>query len=170
MRTEPSVVAAAVLLVLMGIGAGREANAAPSQARQRPPEEFTCPRNDLTVYTGLVTRYERARGRTTLRIRTDWDTTENVTLTHAGSDDASASYRYMGKPFTAADWVRIERSKGVLRAGTRAAAWVCTDGKVMVDWGVPKELSARPDRRERALVARHANELPDAIRSLFRDR
>lgn len=139
MSAESSV-ATAVLLVLLVIGPGREAGPVPSQARQRAPEEFACPRNDLTVYTGLVTRYERANGRTTLRIRTDWDTTEDVTLTHAGTDDASAFYRYLGKPFTAADWVRIEQSKGVLRAGIRAAAWVCTDGKVMVDWGVPKEI------------------------------
>ena len=41
-----------------------------------------------------------------------------------------------GAPFTGADWSRIESRKGVLRAGTRAAAWVCSDGKVMVDWGV----------------------------------
>jgi hypothetical protein len=139
MSAESPVVAAVVLLVLSVIAQGPEPGPAPVQARQRPPEEFACPRNDLTVYTGLVTRYERSLGRTTLRIRTDWDTTENVTLTHAGSDDASAWYRYMGKPFTAADWARIERSKGVLIAGIRAAAWVCADGKVMVDWGVRKE-------------------------------
>lgn len=127
MGAESNIVAAAVFLALL----------VPNQTRQRSPEEFACPRNDLTVYTGVVTRYERRLGRTTLRISTDWDTTEDVTLTHAGTDDASALYRYMGKPFTAADWARIEQSKGVLRTGTRAAAWVCADGKVMVDWGVP---------------------------------
>ena len=139
MSAESPVVIAAVLLVLSVTGPGREASPVPSQTRQRSPEEFACLRNDLTVYTGVVARYERRVGRTTLRIRTDWDTTEDVTLTHAGTDDASASYRYMGKPFTAADWARIERSRGVLRAGVRAAAWVCADGKVMVDWGVRKE-------------------------------
>ena len=137
MNAESAVNVAAILLVLSVTAPGREASPAHSQTRQRPPEEFACPRNDLTVYTGVVTRYERRLGRTTLRISTDWDTTEDVTLTHAGTDDASALYRYMGKPFTASDWARIEQSKGVLRTGTRAAAWVCADGKVMVDWGVP---------------------------------
>lgn len=140
MSAESNIAAAAVLLVLLVMGSGGEASPAPEQTRQRSPEAFACPRNDLTVYTGVVTRYERQLGRTTLRISTDWDTTEDVTLTHAGTDDASASYRYMGKPFTASDWARIEQSKGVLRTGIRAAAWVCTDGKVMVDWGVPARI------------------------------
>ena len=61
----------------------------PEQSRQRVPEGFTCERNDLTVYTGVVSRYQRARGRTTLRIRTDWETTEAVTVTHQGTDDPS---------------------------------------------------------------------------------
>lgn len=139
MVTGSTVVAGSLLLLLLVTGPGPGANSLPDQTRQRAPEGFTCARNDLTVYTGVVTLYQRLRGRTTLRIRTDSDTTENVTLTHAGTDDPSASFRYKGKPFTAADWVRIERSKGVLRIGTRAAAWVCSDGKVMVDWGVRKE-------------------------------
>jgi len=109
------------------------------QTRQRPPEGFTCALNDITVYTGVVTRYRRERGQTTLRISTDWDTTENVTVTHADTDDPSASFRYAGKPFTTPDWTRIEKSKGVLLDGVRASAWVCTNGKVLIDWGVPKE-------------------------------
>ena len=132
------VVGGAALLAFFLPGPSQEANSRPEQTRPRAPEAFACARNDLTVYTGLVTRYQRGQGRTTLRISTDWETTEDVTVPHAGTDDPSASFRYLGKPFTGKDWVRIERSKGVLRTGTRAAAWVCTDGKVMVDWGVPK--------------------------------
>jgi len=111
----------------------------PEQGRQRAPEGFACDRNDLTVYTGVVSRYQRARGRTTLRVRTDWETTEAVTVLHTGTDDPSASFRYMGNPFTTRDWARIEKSKGILRPGIRAAAWVCADGKVLIDWGAPKE-------------------------------
>jgi hypothetical protein len=106
--------------------------------RQRvpAPEAFACDRNNLTVYTGVVRSYQRRTGSTTLQIRTDYDTTEQVTLTHPGTDDPSPMFRMQGEPFTAADWARIESRKGVLRAGTRAAAWVCTNGRVMVDWGV----------------------------------
>jgi hypothetical protein len=131
---------AAIGLFLLSVAAdGQERRRVPEQSRQRTPEGFACERNDLTVYTGVVSRYRRARGRTTLRIRTDWGTTENVTVTHQGTDDPSTSFRYMGNPFTAQDWVRLETSKGVLRPGMRAAAWVCGNGKVLVDWGVAKE-------------------------------
>lgn len=108
-------------------------------SRQRPPATFACPANNLTSYSGVVTRYTRAVGKTTLRIRTDWDTTEDVTLAHAGTDDPSAQFQMNGAPFTPADWVRIEQRTGVLRNGTRAAAWVCSDGQVMVDWNVRRE-------------------------------
>ena len=104
--------------------------------RQRPPETFACDPNNLTAYTGVVRNYQRRVGSTTLQIRTDFETTEQVSLSHPGTDDPSSMFRMMGEPFTAADWNRIESRKGVLRAGTRAAAWVCSDGRAMVDWGV----------------------------------
>jgi hypothetical protein len=110
-----------------------------AQTRQRPPDAFACAPNDLTSYTGVVLRYERERERTLLRIRTDWDTIEDVTVTHTGAADAAAFFRYAGRPFIATDWERIESSPGVLRPSTRATAWVCTDGKVLINWAVPKE-------------------------------
>jgi hypothetical protein len=113
--------------------------AAQRASRQRAPETFACDRNNLTVYTGVVRTYQRRAGSTTLQIRTDFDTTEQVTLRHPGTDDPSAQFRMLGEPFTAADWNRIEVKKGVLRDGTRAAAWVCSDGRAMVDWGVPSD-------------------------------
>ena len=129
-----AVIVAAVLLV----AAVAAIHAAPAQqrGRQRAPESFACDRNNLTVYTGVVVGYRRRTGATTLRIHTDENTTERVSLTHRGSDDPSRFFRMMGEPFTPADWGRIESRKGVLRAGTRAAAWVCSDGRTMVDWGV----------------------------------
>ena len=123
-------------LLLVPVAEAAHAEPAQRQERQRAPESFACDRNNLTVYTGVVRSYERQVGTTTLRIRTDWDTTEQVSLTHPGTDDPSPLFRMLGAPFTAADWSRIETRKGVLRAGTRAAAWVCSDGRVMVDWGV----------------------------------
>ena len=105
----------------------------------RAPEAFACNRNDLTNYVGVVIGYSREANRTTLRIRTDSETTESVTLRHPGTDDPSAFFRFGGKSFVATDWIRIERSKGVLQPATRAVAWVCTDGQVMVDWEAPKE-------------------------------
>ena len=111
-----------------------------AQVRQRPPEAFACAANDLASYTGVVVRYQRDTGRTTLRIRTDWDTNEDVTVTHPGAADAAAFFRYAGRAFTATDWPRIESSPGVLRPSTRATAWICNDGKVLIDWAVPKEM------------------------------
>lgn len=134
--------ALAVALVCGHLGsspalAAQRAAAAPQ--RQRPLAGFTCAPDALTSYTGVVVRYTRQTGTTTLRIKTDWDTVEEVALKHPGTDDPSALFRMTGAPFTAADWARIERSKGVLVPGTRASAWVCSDGQVMVDWGVASE-------------------------------
>lgn len=129
-----ALIVAAALLATVTIDA-----AAQRESRQRAPQTFACDRNNLTVYTGVVRTYRRGTGATTLQIRTDFDTTEQVTLRHPGTDDPSALFRMLGEPFTAADWNRIEVKKGVLRDGTRAAAWVCSDGRVMVDWGVPSD-------------------------------
>ena len=115
-----------------------EPRQAPGASRLRPPTEFACNRNDLTSYTGVVVRYERAKNQTTLRIRTDAETTETVTLRHPGTNDPSTMFRFGGKAFVAADWGRIERAVGVLRPVTRASAWVCSDGQVMIDWEAPK--------------------------------
>jgi len=134
--------AALSLSVVLAAGAAGTAQSRPAQepARQQPLEGFACSRDNLTSYSGEVIEYRRAVGETTLRIRTDWDSTERVTLKHPGTDDPSAFFRIEGRPFNAAsDWSRIEQRKGVLVPAARAAAWVCSDGRVMVDWGAPKE-------------------------------
>ena len=123
--------------VLLLIPAVECADAEQRQGRQRAPEAFACDRNTLTVYTGVVISYQRRVGTTTLRIHTDEDTTEQVALSHPGTDDPSRFFRMMSEPFTPGDWNKIEQRKGVLRAGTRAAAWVCSNGRVMVDWSAP---------------------------------
>jgi hypothetical protein len=133
---------AGLLLAIAAVAPSADA-AQPRQqadaARQRPVEGFACTRNDLTSYTGVVIAYRRATGETMVRIRTDWDTNEQVTLRHPGTADPSPLFRIEGKPFTQADWSRIEQRQGVLLPGVRAAVWVCADGKTIVDWGVRKE-------------------------------
>ena len=123
-----------------GSVSAQQRQAAPGTAAGASAGTFSCDRNHLTVYTGAVTRYRRATGQTSLRIRTDEDTTESVSLKHPGTDDPSPMFRMRGEPFTAQDWRTIELKKGTLRAGTRASAWVCDDGQVMVDWQAPREL------------------------------
>jgi hypothetical protein len=102
--------------------------------RLRPPAQLTCARSQLTSYTGRVVSFSRAAGRTTLRIRTDWETTERVIVQHPGTRDPSPRFLIGGEPFTSGDWVHIEDAGGHLRTGLRATAWVCTDGSVLVDW------------------------------------
>lgn len=108
--------------------------------RMAPPDASTCPRDLLTVYSGVVLSYRRVPGATTLRIRTDEATTETVRVKTPGSDDPSAHFLIERAPFTKADWARIESAPGRLRPGTRAAAWVCSDGSPpLIDWLPPRE-------------------------------
>lgn len=118
-----------LLFAFGGDGGGRS-------GRLAPPSVIPCDRNDLTSYTGVVTRYQRLRDKTVVRIRTDEETTEEVTVKHRGTSDPSKSFLIEGERFRTADWKRIESRPKVLRPGMRATAWVCTGEKpaVIVDW------------------------------------
>ncbi|HEX8616756.1 MAG TPA: rhodanese-like domain-containing protein [Thermoanaerobaculia bacterium] len=102
--------------------------------RLRPPDAVTCDRNQLTSFAGKVTSYRRQKDRTILVMHTSADTVETITVRHSGKADPRRSYLLDNRPFTAADWKRIERRKGVLRPGMSAVAWVCSNGTTIVDW------------------------------------
>jgi len=108
--------------------------------RVAPPEDAGCPRDKLTLFSGVVISYRRVVGVTTLRIRTDWATVESVRLSHPGSADPSSRFLIEREPFTPADWARIESSPGKLRPAMRVAAWVCSDGsQPLIDWQPPQQ-------------------------------
>jgi hypothetical protein len=121
---------------LGSIGASIEVLAAPAQprGRLRPPATAPCLPDQLTSYTGRVTSYLVATGKTTIVIATDEQTTETVVLPHPGAPDASAFYLIGREKFTRDAWARIEVTPGTLAKGQRATAWVCTNGKAIVDW------------------------------------
>lgn len=103
-------------------------------SRLAPAPPVSCPRDQLTSYTGRVISYRRTPEALSLTIRTDWDTTEKVRLAPPALDHL----RLGGVPFTADDWVRIEGSPGHHRRELRATAWVCEDGRPpLIDWQPP---------------------------------
>jgi hypothetical protein len=105
--------------------------------RVRPPAAVTCDRNDLTVYTGRVTSWDRKADSTTLTIATDWKTTEQVVIKYPVGADPGGSFLMQGKSFAREDWARIA-TDGKLKDGARASAWVCRDGRnPIVDWERP---------------------------------
>ncbi len=117
--------------------------------------ELECDRSDLTLYDGRITAYRRRKGSTFLRIRTNFDTTEEVTIRHPGRSGRSGSYapsrfyRINGQAFSQSDWPRIERRTGVLRPGMRANVWVCRGNpsiQPIVDWQ-PDDTGANPRSR-----------------------
>ena len=119
------------------------------RGRAMPLPELKCDRNDLTLYDGQVLAYRRRKGSTFLRIRTNSDTTENVSIRHAGTSDPSAFYLINGKAFTRGDWKRIEKRSQVLKAGLRANVWVCRGNpsiQPVVDWQ-PDDTGANPRTR-----------------------
>lgn len=118
--------------------------------RMTPPASLKCDRNDLTSYHGKVLAYRRRKGSTFLRIRTDFDTTETVTLRHAGTEDPSKFYLLNGDPFTRNDWRLIEKRKKVLKPGMHANVWVCRGNPAIqpvVDWR-PDDTGANPRSRD----------------------
>jgi hypothetical protein len=119
------------------------------QGRVMPSSGLKCDRNDLTLYDGRVLAYRRRKGSTYLRIRTSFDTTEEVTIRHPATDDPSKFYLINGQPFTRSDWRRIERRQKVLKTGMRANVWVCRDNpsiQPVVDWQ-PDDTGANPRSR-----------------------
>lgn len=119
------------------------------RGRIMPPAALKCDRSDLTSYDGKVLAYRRSRGRTFLRIRTNFDTTESVTIRHPRTDDPSKFYLINGQPFARTDWRRIEKRRKVLKPGMRANVWVCRGNpsiQPVVDWQ-PDDTGAYPKSR-----------------------
>ena len=115
--------------------------------RVRPPERFECPLDWTTNYTGVVARFSRERERIVLEIRTDWETTERVVITHAESEGPDRWFLLRGQPFGPDGWKAIEAKPGQLRAATRASAWICLDKQnPVVDWNPAAELPPPPVR------------------------
>ena len=123
--------------------------AASGGGRVAAPAGLKCRLDDLTLYDGEVVAYERKQGSTFLRIDTNFDTTEEVTLKHPGTDDPSSLFLINGEAFAAADWPKVERAKSKLRPGMRANVWVCVGDPAVqpvVDWR-PDDTGANPRSR-----------------------
>ncbi len=119
------------------------------RGRMMPPAQLKCDRNDLTLYDGRVLVYRRRKGSTFLRMRTNFDTTESVTIRHPRTNDPSRFYLINGEEFTKDDWSRIEKKPFVLRAGMRANVWICRGNpsiQPVVDWQ-PDDTGANPRSR-----------------------
>lgn len=107
--------------------------------RIAPPAAITCSRDHLTSYNGKIIYYRRTSSRTVLRVRTDWDTTEQVTLRHGRNKNPQRWFLLRGDAFMQEDWAKIETSRGRLRPDVRANVWVCDDGRnPVVDWQPPQ--------------------------------
>jgi len=117
--------------------------------RIRPPAQLKCDRSNLTSYDGKIIAYRRRYGSTFLRIRTNFDTTEDVTIRHPGTDQPLKFFLLNGRAFTRSDWPSIEQRPKVLRRGMRANVWVCRGTPAIqpvVDWR-PDDTGANPRSR-----------------------
>jgi hypothetical protein len=137
------------LSVLFVVLVASVVSSAQEGGRIMPPPQLKCDRNDLTSYDGRILAYRRRVGSTFLRIRTNFDTTEEVTIRHRGTDDPSKFYMLNGQRFMRSDWRRIEKRKGVLKEGMHANVWVCRGNpsiQPVVDWR-PDDTGANPGAR-----------------------
>jgi len=119
------------------------------RGRIMPLPQLKCDRSDLTSYDGQVLAYRRRKGTTFLRIRTNFDTTEEVTIRHPGTDDPSEFYLLNGNAFMRSDWRRIEKRPKSLKRGMRANVWVCRGNpsiQPVVDWQ-PDDTGSNPRSR-----------------------
>jgi hypothetical protein len=135
------------IALAVSVGAPDQRTAAGAAERIRPPEGFECPLDWTTNYSGVVTRFSRERDRTILDIRTDWDTTERVVVSHTDAGGPERWFLLRGRPFGQDGWKAIEAKPGQLRAATRASAWICLDKQnPVVDWNPAAEPAAPPVR------------------------
>ena len=104
-----------------------------SAGRLMPPAAVACARDNLTSYTGKVTRYTRKDARIRLTIQTDEDTVEKVVF--EPGDKVLLDTREM----KADDWGKVETKDGKLKAGMRATAWICQGGRPVLDWQPPRQ-------------------------------
>jgi hypothetical protein len=124
------------LALAAGASLARPAAAAPVDGgRMRPPAQVVCSHGSLTSYFGHVVAYRRSARQASLRIATDYGTTEEVSVPLTSATDTS-HFLMHGQPFGPRHWSAIESKPGILRSGMRATAWVCGDGKTapLVDW------------------------------------
>lgn len=138
-----------LVIAVMLLAASGVLLVAQERGRVASPSGLKCDRNDVTLYDGKVLVYRRRKGSTFLRIRTNFDTTEEVIIRHPGATDASKFYRLNGQPFLRGDWSKIEKRRGVLKAGMRANVWVCRGNpsvQPMVDWQ-PDDTGSNPRSR-----------------------
>jgi hypothetical protein len=106
--------------------------------RVAAPAEIPCSRDHLTLYNGRVSALSRSKARTTIRIHTDYDTTEQVTLSHPKTGTPLPWFRLNGAAFRQGDWSLIEARRNRLKRGVKANIWVCDDGSnPIVDWQTP---------------------------------
>ena len=149
MKSRPRVSLIVLLTMARVFGIGVDGNSQERGGRIAPPSALKCDRNDLTLYDGRVLTYRRRKGSTYLRIRTNFDTTEVVTIRHPATDDPSEFFLLNGESFTRSDWRRIAKGKNVLRPGIRANVWVCRGNPAIqpvVDWR-PDDTGANPRSR-----------------------
>lgn len=134
---------------LVTLSASNADSLSQERGRMRPPAPLKCERSDLTSYDGQIVAYRRRYGSTFLRIRTNFDTTEEVLVRHPRTDKPLKFYLINGEAFTNSDWARIEKRPKVLKDGMRANVWVCRGNpsiQPVVDWR-PDDSGANPRSR-----------------------
>ena len=126
-------------LLISGCGQAEEQNTRANAERIAPLSAVSCDRNLLTSYFGVVSDYRRDANETWLKISTDYDTVEEVSIDHPGQQNAITQFRLWGEPFGESDWAIIETAPGKIIPGMRVTAWVCDDGRTpaLIDWQPP---------------------------------
>ena len=102
------------------------------RGRYMPPPAVQCDRNQLTSYTGEVTRYTRQAGKISMKLKTDEQIVQAVSL--RPDDKLLLNAREMQKD----DWKLVEVREGKLRPGMRATVWFCRGGRPVLDWQPPQ--------------------------------
>jgi hypothetical protein len=71
-------------------------------------------------------------------MNTDADTREQFTIRFEKGTVQEKWFLLEGEVFRPADWVKVEKSPGVLRPGIQATVWICEGGaNPIVDWRLP---------------------------------
>ncbi|WDE00316.1 hypothetical protein SG35_006655 [Thalassomonas actiniarum] len=111
------------------------------ERRLRVPDYFSCERNLVTSWHGVISGYQRNDNSLDIEVSTDADTVELLTLNYTHPNELLSRFYLHDRPFNDLDWDKIESSSGIIKKKIPVTVWLCEDQKTkpLINWRPRKQ-------------------------------